>query len=130
MGLFLFFSWALVTIGAVTLIWPVNVPLAALAYKIRNGSGPNPLADEGFWWRSTFAALGLAGAGPGTVWLQAVECLGDRQRSAALANAGPTLHEQGRRQRVAAHGTRQQRQQTAVADDGTKGHKDRLDPDQ
>src|SRR5262249_43345013 len=60
---------ALVVIGAVTLLWPLNVPLAALAYKIRLGRGPNPLEDEGFWWRCTFAALGLAGLSAVTLGL-------------------------------------------------------------
>jgi hypothetical protein len=53
-------SWAVAVVAAVTLLWPLNVPLAALAYKVRNGPGPLGL-EEGFWWRSTFAALGLAG---------------------------------------------------------------------
>jgi hypothetical protein len=56
---FLFFRWVLVTIVTVTLFWPVNVPLAALAYKVRNGPKPIPLETQAFWVRSTFAALGL-----------------------------------------------------------------------
>jgi hypothetical protein len=55
-----FFSWVLVTIVGVTVLWPLNIPLAALAYKIRQGSQPIPLEPAPFWWRSAFAALGLA----------------------------------------------------------------------
>jgi hypothetical protein len=54
-----FFSWLLVTIVGVTLLWPLNIPLAALAYKLRQGNQPIPLEPGPFWWRSTFAALGL-----------------------------------------------------------------------
>ncbi len=60
MGVFGFFSWALVTVLAVTLLWPLNVPVAALAYKVRLGPQPVPLESREFWIRSTFAALGLA----------------------------------------------------------------------
>jgi hypothetical protein len=54
------FSWALVTILAVTLLWPLNVPAAALAYKVRQGDRPVPFEPRAFWMRSAFAALGLA----------------------------------------------------------------------
>ena len=69
MTLFLFFSWALVTVAAVTLPWPVNVPLAALAYKMRQGQEPVGFEPETFWWRSTFAALGLSGFTLFLLWL-------------------------------------------------------------
>jgi hypothetical protein len=55
-----FFSWVLVTIVGVTVLWPLNIPLAALAYKVRQGNQPVPLEPGPFWYRSTFAALGLA----------------------------------------------------------------------
>ena len=61
MPLFIFVSWCLLTIGVVTLIWPLNIPLLALAYKVRLGYRPVPLARAAFWWRSTFGSLGLAG---------------------------------------------------------------------
>ena len=61
MPLFNFVSWCLLTIGVVTLIWPLNIPLLALAYKVRLGYRAVPLAKAAFWWRSTFGSLGLAG---------------------------------------------------------------------
>jgi hypothetical protein len=59
--LFIFISWCLTTIGVVTLIWPLNIPLLALAYKVRLGYRPVPLNKTAFWWRSVFGSLGLAG---------------------------------------------------------------------
>ncbi len=61
MGIYTFFSWSLVTILAVTLLWPWNIPLVALAYKIRHGYQAIPFEPRAFWLRSTFAALGLGG---------------------------------------------------------------------
>ena len=61
MALFYFVSWCLTIISVVTLLWPFNIPLAALAYKVRRGYQPIPLERGSFWWRSTFAALGLGG---------------------------------------------------------------------
>src|SRR5467141_791533 len=55
-----FFSWTLTVTAVVTLFWPLNIPLAALAYKVRLGDQPMPLEPRPFWLRSTFAALGLA----------------------------------------------------------------------
>jgi hypothetical protein len=54
-----FLSWLLVTIVGVTVLWPLNIPIAALAYKLRQGNQPMPLEPGPFWWRATFAALGL-----------------------------------------------------------------------
>jgi len=48
-------------VATVTLVWPLNIPLVALAYKVRHGSAPIPLEPASFWLRSTFAALGLCG---------------------------------------------------------------------
>jgi hypothetical protein len=59
--LFNFFRLMLAVIATVTIAWPVNIPFAALAYKVRLGQGTNPLEPRAFWTRSTFAALGLAG---------------------------------------------------------------------
>ncbi len=61
MALFNFVSWCLVTISVVTLLWPLNIPLAALAYKVRRGYLPVPLERGEFWSRATLASLGLAG---------------------------------------------------------------------
>ncbi len=60
MEIFNFFRWVLVITITTTLFWPLTVPLAALAYKVRNGPAPVPLETGPFWTRCTFAALGLA----------------------------------------------------------------------
>lgn len=60
MEIFIFVRRVLVVFLAVTLYFPLNVPVAALAYKIRNGPKPIPLEPAPFWVRSTFVALGLA----------------------------------------------------------------------
>jgi hypothetical protein len=58
--LFGFVSWVIVLCVAATLFWPVNIPLVALAYKIRQGSQPLSIEPKELWVRSTFAALALA----------------------------------------------------------------------
>jgi hypothetical protein len=58
--LFAFFRWVLVITISTTLFWPLTVPLAALAYKVRLGPAPVPMPTSAFWTRSAFAALGLA----------------------------------------------------------------------
>ncbi|MCC6419596.1 MAG: hypothetical protein IT429_15285 [Gemmataceae bacterium] len=60
MEFFNFFRWVLVIAVSVTLYWPLTVPLAALAYKVRLGPDPIPMPAAAFWTRSTFAALGMA----------------------------------------------------------------------
>ena len=65
MELFNFFHWALATTIAVVMLWPVNVPILALAYKVQHGPNPIPMERSEFWTRSTFAALVLAVAGLG-----------------------------------------------------------------
>jgi hypothetical protein len=55
------FRWALILIVSVTIAFPLNVPLAALAYKVRNGPAPVPMEPAAFWGRATLAALVLAG---------------------------------------------------------------------
>jgi hypothetical protein len=40
-------------------VWPVSVPLVALAYRVQLGPTPIPLERRAFWLRSTFAGLGL-----------------------------------------------------------------------
>jgi hypothetical protein len=59
--MFNFIRLVLAVIATVTIAWPVNIPVVALAYKVRLGQAPIPLETRPFWWRSTFAALGLAG---------------------------------------------------------------------
>jgi hypothetical protein len=58
--LYRFFSWCLVLISVVTLLWPANILLMALAYKVRQGNRPIEMEPSEFWWRCTLAALGLA----------------------------------------------------------------------
>ena len=57
------FAW----MATVAVLWPVNIPLAGLAYKVRQGH--KPIDMEAFWWRSTFATLILAAMTCGFVWL-------------------------------------------------------------
>jgi hypothetical protein len=57
---FTFVRWVLVIAITTTLFWPLTVPLAALAYKVRLGPAPVPLETAAYWTRSAFAALGLA----------------------------------------------------------------------
>jgi hypothetical protein len=54
-----FFSWCLTVLAVVTLVWPLNIPLLALAYKVRQGGQKVDMEPREFWTRSTFAALGL-----------------------------------------------------------------------
>jgi hypothetical protein len=56
---FNFFRWVLAATVTVTLLWPLNIPLAALAYKARHGPTPVPLETQDFWTRATLTALGL-----------------------------------------------------------------------
>ena len=60
-SIYSFCSWSLVTIAAASLIWPLNVPMAALAYKVFLGYAPVPLERGDFMWRSACAPLGLLG---------------------------------------------------------------------
>jgi hypothetical protein len=69
-----FVRWLLVVAVTVSVIWPLNVPLAALAYKVRNGPRPLPLEPGPFWMRSTFAGLGLAGLAVLVVLLDTLLC--------------------------------------------------------
>jgi hypothetical protein len=58
--LFTFVRWVLVIAITTTLFWPLTVPLAALAYKVRLGPALVPLETQAYWTRSAFAALVLA----------------------------------------------------------------------
>jgi hypothetical protein len=57
---FQFFRQVLILLIVISLYWPLNVPFAALAYKIRNGPGPIPIETMSLWWRATIAGLGMA----------------------------------------------------------------------
>ena len=61
MDLYGFVSWSLVIVAAVTLIWPVNIPLVALAYRVHLGRQPSLMETRELWLRSTLGALGLCG---------------------------------------------------------------------
>jgi hypothetical protein len=52
--------WVLILLVSVSIYWPLNIPLAALAYKVRLGPRPLPMETSAFWTRATFVALGLA----------------------------------------------------------------------
>jgi hypothetical protein len=58
--LFSFAAWLLVTVVIVTILWPLNIPLLALAIKVRRGQQPLGYEPAELWWRCTFGALGLA----------------------------------------------------------------------
>ena len=49
------FAWTV----ADAVLWPLNVPMLALAFKIQTGAKRLPFNREQLWWRSTFAALFL-----------------------------------------------------------------------
>jgi hypothetical protein len=59
--LFAFIGWAVVVLCLVTLAWPLNVPLMALAYKVRRGSEPLDIEGTELWTRSALASVGPAG---------------------------------------------------------------------
>jgi hypothetical protein len=58
---FAFVGWVVALLSAITLPWPANVPVMALAYRIRRGSESLDLEPYELWVRSTLAAAGLAG---------------------------------------------------------------------
>jgi hypothetical protein len=59
--LFTFVGWVVTVVALVTLAWPLNVPVMALAYRVRRGSEPVDFEPVEFWLRSLLAALGPAG---------------------------------------------------------------------
>jgi hypothetical protein len=58
--LFSFTAWLLLTVVVVTIIWPLNVPLLALAIRVRRAQQPIGYEPLELWWRSAAGALGLA----------------------------------------------------------------------
>ncbi len=60
MDLFEFMRWVLIISLSIN-FFPINIPLAAMAYKIRLGNAKLPMDTDVFWWRSTGVALGLFG---------------------------------------------------------------------
>jgi hypothetical protein len=59
-NLFAFLGWVVAVLCAVTLAWPLNVPLMAFAYKVRRGGEPLDLEGSELWTRSALAAAGPA----------------------------------------------------------------------
>lgn len=52
-------SYLTICVILVTGAFPINVPVMALAYKVRHGHPPIPLETKELWLRSAIAALGL-----------------------------------------------------------------------
>src|SRR5262249_50092432 len=46
------FAWTVTIAG----LWPINVPMLALAFRIQTGTKRLPLTTEQLWWRSIFGA--------------------------------------------------------------------------
>jgi hypothetical protein len=59
-NLFAYLGWVVAVVCAVTLAWPLNVPLMAFAYKVRRGSEPLDMEARELWTRSALAAAGPA----------------------------------------------------------------------
>ena len=57
---FTFIGWLVAVFCLVTLAWPLNVPLMALAYKVRRGSEPLDVEGLELWTRSALASVGPA----------------------------------------------------------------------
>jgi len=45
---------------SVAALWPLNIPLAVLAYRIHRGQRPIDMEPKELWIRATFASLGVA----------------------------------------------------------------------
>jgi hypothetical protein len=59
-GLFTFANWVLVTVFAVTILWPINIPLLVLAFRVRLGTAKLPYDEpRELWWRAGLGATGL-----------------------------------------------------------------------
>jgi hypothetical protein len=55
-----FFRQVLILLIIISIYFPLNVPIAALAYKVRIGAHPIPFSQLAYWGRSIIAALGMA----------------------------------------------------------------------
>src|SRR6516165_8091977 len=53
-------SYLSICVIIVTALWPLNLPVMALAYKIRHGHPPIPMEPKELWWRSALGSLGMA----------------------------------------------------------------------
>lgn len=64
-----FFRDALVWTVTLALLWPLNIPLLALAFRVQSGTREIDMEPGEFWYRSTVAALVVALATVGLVIL-------------------------------------------------------------
>lgn len=53
-------SYLSICVILVTAVWPLNIPIMALAYKIRHGNPPIPIEPKELWWRAVLGSLGIA----------------------------------------------------------------------
>ena len=60
MEFYYFLRGTLAWTATVAILWPFNIPLAALAYKIRLGANKNPLKTKEYWVRSGAASFAVA----------------------------------------------------------------------
>ena len=60
MEFYYFLRGTLAWTATVALLWPFNIPMAALAYKIRLGPNKNPLKPKEYWVRSGAVATVVA----------------------------------------------------------------------
>ena len=60
MEFYYFLRGTLAWTATVAILWPINIPMAALAYKIRLGPNKNPLKPNEFWGRSALVSLVVA----------------------------------------------------------------------
>src|SRR5215510_5073676 len=60
MELYAFLRGAMAWTILLATLWPLNIPLAALAYKIRSGPRPMTMERAELWTRSTFGTLVVA----------------------------------------------------------------------
>lgn len=60
MDLFAFVGWTVAVFCAVTLAFPLNVPLMAFAYKVRLGTRPLDMEWPELWTRAALASVGPA----------------------------------------------------------------------
>jgi hypothetical protein len=59
--LYLFFHGALAWIATVAILWPINIPMLALAYRIHNIPEQYAIEPEELWWpRATGGAFCIA----------------------------------------------------------------------
>jgi hypothetical protein len=57
---FEFFRQVLILLVIISVYWPLTIPLAALAYKVRLGAHPVPLGFFSYWLRAAVASGGMA----------------------------------------------------------------------